>query len=106
MKHLKVSFGSQPQPSHRPNRRYSCRVQLLFSLRSFGRSFSFLPLSSLLAVEEPLIDLGARGTCEGLGGDPGRGEYPRVGDAVILELFANLGSARRYHPPVYVKAMS
>jgi len=65
-----------------------------------------LPLSSLLAVDEPLIDLGARGTFEGLGGDPGREEYPSVGDAVNLELFASLGNARRYHPPVYVNAMS
>lgn len=54
-------------------------------------------------MEDPLTDRGGRGT---LGGDPGSGEGPRVGDPVGFELLVSLGRARRYHPPVNVSAMS
>jgi hypothetical protein len=57
-------------------------VQSLLSFFSFSRIFSF-PLSALLITEDPLTDRGASCKDEFLGGDPGNGDKPKVGDPVV-----------------------
>jgi len=98
-----MSKPYQAHPSHRPNRLYSCNVHSRLSLPSFSFSFS-LPLSRRLIAEE-LLDVLGLGVNVDLGGDPEIG-IPREGEPKGVFDVPELGSARRYQPPVYVSAMS
>lgn len=73
------------------------------SFPSFSLSLS-LPLSGRLITEELLGVLGLEADMD-FGGEPDMGTL-REGEAGVVFEVPMLGKARRYQPPVYVKATS
>jgi hypothetical protein len=59
-------------------------------------------LSRRLIIEE-LLDVLGLGVDIDFGGEP---DMPRGGEVGVVLDVAELGNARRYQPPVYVRAMS
>lgn len=97
---------NHPQPSHRPYLLNSWRTHSRLSLLSLSRSRSRpLPLSSRLVTEDPLEE---RGRCidraRTLGGEIETG--PTGEEGLVSAIGLDLGTERRYQPPVKVKAIS
>lgn len=107
------AIEAHPQPSHLPYFLNSLNTHSLRSLTSLSPLSLSLPFSVRLPNDDPLSDLGLTpdmalppGGDPDTPGAPNTGEVVDVGTAWVEGGVVEEGKERRYHPPVYVNAIS